>query len=202
MTAELRESSDPVAAGPEESGVTLVARVLRERWLVLIFSTLILSAGLVLRGAPALLWPALAYAVAACTVLAAVDLRYRRLPDVLTIGSYPTTLAFLLLPVVADGRMDGWMRSGEACVVTLIVVRIVGRAVGYGAGDAKLAGLVAIPLGWHSWGVCLLGIWCGFAVTGVVALGLLIARKATWGDRFAAGPSLMIGAYAVLLAVS
>lgn len=66
-------------------------------------------------------------------------------------------------------------------------------------GDAKLVVSLAAALGWLSWWHVLLGLWIGFVIGGVVALGLLLARRVTKGTHLAFGPSLVAGA---LLAVA
>lgn len=77
----------------------------------------------------------------------------------------------------------------------------LGRVLSYGAGDAKLAGLLAMPLAWHSWAACLAGLWAGFLATSLFGAALIITRRIGRRDRFAAGPTMMTGAYLVLLAV-
>ncbi|MBS2545367.1 prepilin peptidase [Catenulispora sp. NL8] len=194
-------SGAAVASETKPAGRDLVVSVLTRRWPVLLVAEIGLIAGLVLRGAPALMWPVLAYVTAVCVTLAAVDVRYHRLPNALTVGSYPPVAALLLIPAMADGRFQAWDRACIACLAVMIVLAGLSRVLGYGAGDAKLAGLLAMPLAWHSWGACLAGIWVGFLMTSVFGAVLLITRRIGRRDRIAAGPPLMAGAYLVLLAI-
>jgi len=188
--------------GPAATGTELVVAVWRRRWLWLLVAVMGLVAGLALRGVPAALWPSLAYAVVVCVTLAAVDLRYHRLPDVLTLGSCPVVAALLLIPAVADSRFSAWTRACVACLAVVLALFVLGRVLGYGAGDAKLAGLLAMPLAWHSWAACLAGLWAGFLATSLFG-GLLMAMgRIRRRDKFAAGPPLMVGAYVVLVLMS
>ena len=188
-------------SGQKPTGRELVVEVLKRRWPWLLAADLALTVSLVLRGAPAALWPALACVTAVCVTLAAVDLRHHRLPDVLTLGSCPVVAALLLIPALADGQFPAWTRACIACLATGLGLVVLGSVLGYGAGDAKLVGLLAMPLSWHSWGACLAGLWAGFFMTSVFGATLIMTRRIGRRDRFAAGPGLMAGAYLVLLAV-
>jgi leader peptidase (prepilin peptidase)/N-methyltransferase len=187
--------------GSEErpTGSELVVAVLTRRWPWLLAAELMLTAGLILRGAPVELWPTLAYITAACVTLAAVDMRHHRLPDVLTLGSYPVAAVLLLIPATADDQFQAWSRACIACLAVVLGLAVLGSVLGYGGGDAKLAGLLAMPLAWHSWGACLAGLWVGVLMASMSGVALFMTRRISRRDRFAAGPGLMAGAYLVLL---
>lgn len=196
VSDEATDRSDQKTMGSE-----LVREALKRRWPWLLIAELVLTASLVLRGAPAALWPALGGVTAVCVTLAAVDLRHHRLPDILTLGSYPVVAALLLIPALADDQFSAWIRACISCLATGLGLVVLGRVLGYGAGDAKLAGLLAMPLAWHSWGACLVGLWAGFLMTSLSGVVLIMTRRIGRRDRFAAGPGLMAGAYLVLLVV-
>lgn len=188
-----------VASDERPTGSELVAEVLAQRWRWLLAAELVFTAGLVLRGAPVVLWPALAYITAACVTMAAVDVRHHRLPDVLTLGSYPVAAVLLLIPATADHQFPAWTRACIACLAAVVGLVVLGSVLGYGGGDAKLAGLLAMPLAWHSWSLCLTGLWAGVLMASLSGLVLFMTRRISRRDRFAAGPGLMTGAYLVLL---
>ena len=181
------------------TGSELVVAVLTQRWRWLLAAELVFTAGLVLRGAPVELWSTLAYITAACVTLAAVDMRHHRLPDVLTLGSYPVAVVLLLIPATADDQFQAWIRACIACLVAALGLAVLGTMVGYGGGDAKLGGLLAMPLAWHSWGLCLIGLWAGVLMASLSGVALFMTRRINRRDRFAAGPGLMAGAFLVLL---
>ena len=189
--------ADPSEERP--TGSELVVAVLTRRWRWLLAVDLVLTAGLVARGASAGLWLALAYVTAACVTLAAVDVRYHRLPDVLTLGSYPVAAVLLLFPAITGDQFQAWTRACIACLAALLGLAVLGGVLGFGAGDAKLAGLLAMPLAWHSWGLCLAGLWAGVLMACLSGVALFMMRRIGRRDRFAAGPGLMAGAYLVLL---
>jgi leader peptidase (prepilin peptidase)/N-methyltransferase len=70
---------------------------------------------------------------------------------------------------------------------------------GIGAGDVRLAAVVAMFLGYSGAQYVVQGLALGFIMGGVVALLLLITRKATRNTRIAFGPYICIGAMAVVL---
>ncbi len=133
-------------------------------------------------------------------VLTAVDLDVHRLPDRLTLGGLPV-LTMLLALDWDGGRM---LHAAFACLVTGLVFLVLALAVpgGLGLGDVKLAALLALVLGW--WGplVVLQGLTLGFVIGGVVALGLVLARRANRHTHVAFGPSLLLGALCAVLTAS
>lgn len=191
------ETADACEERP--TGSELVVAVLARRWRWLLAVELVLTAGLALRGAPAGLWPTLAYVTAACVTLAAVDMQHHRLPDVLTLGSYPIVAGLLLIPATTGDQFQAWTRACIACLAAALGLAVLGGVLGYGAGDAKLAGLLAMPLAWHSWRLCLAGLWAGVLMACLSGVALFMMCRISRRDRFAAGPGLMAGAYLVLL---
>ena len=135
-------------------------------------------------------------------VLAAIDADVHRLPNAITLPLVPVELALLLWASTATGDGEALRRSGVAALVVggaflALAFVLYGRSIGM--GDAKLVVSLAAALGWLSWGHVLVGLWLGFVIGGLVALGLLLTRRATKGTQLAFGPYLVAGA---LLAVT
>jgi leader peptidase (prepilin peptidase)/N-methyltransferase len=70
---------------------------------------------------------------------------------------------------------------------------------GIGAGDVRLAAVLAMFLGYLGEQYVVQGLALGLILGGVVALLLLTSRKAVRNTRIAFGPYLCIGAMAVVL---
>ncbi len=71
-----------------------------------------------------------------------------------------------------------------------------GRSLGLGAGDAKLAAALGFAFGAQD----MAAILCrAFLAAGVVALALLLTKKAAKGDRIAFGPFAAFACYCYLL---
>jgi len=140
--------------------------------------------------------------VPAAAALAAVDADVRRLPNALTVPLVPVELVLLALASWATGDAVALRRALVATVFVgggfvLVALLLHGRSIGM--GDAKLMLSLAPALAWLGWGQLIVGIWLGFVLGGLAALGLLVTRRATGSTHLAFGPWLVGGA---LLAIS
>ena len=88
--------------------------------------------------------------------------------------------------------------SFTATLLTFITLSLASKR-GIGAGDVRLAAVLAMFLGYRGAQYVFQGLALGFILGGVVALLLLIGRKATRNTRIAFGPYICIGAIAVVL---
>ncbi|NGO72744.1 prepilin peptidase [Streptomyces sp. SB3404] len=129
-------------------------------------------------------------------LLAAVDRRVNRLPDVLTLPLAGATAALLGVAALLPGAGGAWVRAllgGAALAGAYGVLFLVSpRAVGF--GDVKLALPLGVALGWYGWDVLITGALLGFLLLGGYGGTLLLARRATWGTALAFGPFMVLGA--------
>jgi leader peptidase (prepilin peptidase)/N-methyltransferase len=143
---------------------------------------------------PAYLWLA-----AVGVTLAVIDAETLRLPDRLTLPSYPVGLVLLAIP--AD-----WSALGRALLAAVVaggaalVLALLAPRGGLGLGDVKLLGVLGLFLGWLGWGVLVVGVALGFALGAVVAVGMLASRRAGLRDHLAFGPWLIAGALVAVVA--
>jgi leader peptidase (prepilin peptidase)/N-methyltransferase len=137
------------------------------------------------------LWPWLVVLVAGLP-LGAIDLAVHRLPDV------------IVLPATALAALGAWSPralAGGALLATGYAVLAVLPRSGLGFGDVKLAGLLGVALAALGWPPLVWGTVLAFAFGGVVALALLVTRRATRDTHLPFGPSMLAGALlAALLA--
>jgi leader peptidase (prepilin peptidase) / N-methyltransferase len=154
-----------------------------------------------LRTQPAWL-PAYTYLVVTGVLLTVVDLRVHRLPDRVTLPSYPVLVALLGLAALADGSAERWLRALLAGLAAALVFGALwALPTGLGLGDVKTAGLLGLALGWFGWETVVEGFLLGMILGGLGALTLLVTRRAARGDWIAYGPYLLAGALlAILLA--
>lgn len=136
-------------------------------------------------------------------LLAAIDLACLRLPDVLVKPAFVVGVAVL---VGLAAVLPGWpslLRAGLAAGALsggyLILAILPGAALGY--GDVKLAGLLGLFLGWLGWGEVLAGALLPFVINGLVALGLLAARRVTRHTLVPFGPAMLLGAWLAVVAL-
>lgn len=142
-----------------------------------------------------------AYAVlgAAGVVLAAVDVRARRLPDALVLPTYGTGL--LCFGAIAIGHGDGadLLRAVVAGAAVFAVFLAATLAGGIGFGDTKLLGSLALHLGWLGWTALARGLLAGLVLGAAQAAVLLVAGRAGWRSHLPFGPALLAGAYVAIL---
>ncbi len=145
--------------------------------------------------------PAYAYLGVVGVTLAVIDIRVHRLPDALTLPSYPILAVLFGIAALTDGDPGRWLRG----VLATAVVSAVSAALwalpgaGLGFGDVKLAGLLGGALGWLGAPVVLTGFMVGMTLAGMWALLLLVTRRASLRAHIAYGPFLLAGAFVAVL---
>lgn len=132
-----------------------------------------------------------------------IDLDVHRLPDLIVLPSYPIAVLLLLVPTVVTGEWSWLLRAGLAglalFVVYLVLALVSPGGGGLGFGDVKLAGLLGLFLGWVGWGPVLVSVLAAFLIGGVIALLLLVSRRASRSSHIAFGPSMILGAWVALM---
>jgi leader peptidase (prepilin peptidase)/N-methyltransferase len=166
-------------------------------------TTCALFAGLGLRFGPAAPLPAFCYLAAISVALAVIDLRFRRLPDLLTLPSYP--LALTLLTVAAPFIHNGWSRVihgliGMAVLGVFYLFLAFIYPAGIGWGDVKLSGVLGLYLGWCGARVFVAGALAGYVLAAVIGIGLIAAGRATRKTPIPFGPFMLAGALGAILA--
>jgi leader peptidase (prepilin peptidase)/N-methyltransferase len=167
--------------------------------------------GLVTAAAFAALWlrlqaspllPALCYLAAVGVPLAFIDTRHKRLPDLLTLPSYPVALALLAVAasfVHSGDRHLVYGLIGMAAVWLFFVLQSLVNPNGIGWGDVKLSGVIGLYLGWFGASTLLAGIIGGYLLAAVTGIGMIVARRATRKSQIPFGPFMIAGALTVLL---
>ena len=149
-------------------------------------------------------WTALlpAYvALALCGApLIVIDYAHHRLPNRLV---YPSAAFGLLLLALAAGvrhEWDDYLRAviaGAVAYAVLFVLMLISPR-SFGWGDVRVGGVLGLYLGYRSWVTVYFGIFAGFVLGTVIAIALLVSRRATRKTPIAFGPMLLVGALLVL----
>jgi leader peptidase (prepilin peptidase) / N-methyltransferase len=147
--------------------------------------------------------PAFCYLAATGVPLAFIDARQRRLPDVVTLPSYPASL--LLLGVVAlfvPGGPGRFVHAliGMAAAAAFFLGLLLLSPAGIGLGDVKLAGPLGAYLGWLGAAAFVTGMTAAWLLAAAAAIGLLLTRRATRKSEIPFGPFLIAGTLGVVLA--
>jgi prepilin signal peptidase PulO-like enzyme (type II secretory pathway) len=132
--------------------------------------------------------------LAVLAVLAAIDFRWRVLPNRIVLPATGAVLAWQL--VFASSRLPEWLGAAIAAAAFLALPSLFRRGA-VGMGDVKLAALLGLALGPQVFDALLLG----FLATGPVTLALIAKRRqSVRGATLPLGPFLGLGAAVVLLA--
>ena len=131
--------------------------------------------------------------------LAVIDLLEQRLPDALTLGSYPVLLVLLAAAAIADGEPGALLRA----VVTMAALAGFYAALavasgGVGLGDIKLIGALGLVLGYRGIRTTVTGVVLGLLCGAVLGVAVLMRRRGGWRTPVPFGPALLAGALAAL----
>jgi leader peptidase (prepilin peptidase)/N-methyltransferase len=144
--------------------------------------------------------PAFLFLAGAAVLLTVIDVQHKLLPNRVVLPSIGVGAA--LLTVAASGTGDwtallrGVVAAASLFVVFFVLVLISPRSIGM--GDAKLAALLGLYLGWLGWEIVLLGISAGFVVQAALAVLLLVTRRIGLKGELPFGPAMLIGAALVI----
>jgi leader peptidase (prepilin peptidase)/N-methyltransferase len=139
--------------------------------------------------------PAYLYLAAVGISLAMIDLDLQRLPDVLTLPSYPIGLALLGLAAVVDHAPHAFVRAllGMASLYAFYAIVWFVYPAGMGRGDVKLSGVLGLYLGWLGWGQLVVGAFAAFAIGAAVSIGIVVFKDAGRKTRIPFGPFMLAG---------
>jgi leader peptidase (prepilin peptidase)/N-methyltransferase len=139
--------------------------------------------------------PAYLCLAAVGVALALIDLDVQRLPDVLTLPSYPALVALFAVAAGVDARGADFVRALLGMVVVFAFYAAVRFAypAGMGMGDVKLSGIVGLTLGWLGWGPLVVGAFAAFLVGATVSIALVLLRDGGRKTRVPFGPFMLIG---------
>lgn len=150
-------------------------------------------------GLSALLPAFLALALAGIP-LVVIDYEHHRLPNRLVYPAAGAAVALLALAAAVQHDWSAYLRSIEAgavvYVVLFVLMLIAPRSFGW--GDVRLGGILGLYLGHTSWVDVYYGIFAGFLLGSLVAVVLLVLRKADRKTPIAFGPMLLVGALLLL----
>lgn len=144
----------------------------------------------------------LIYLAVVTVALAAIDLEHMRLPDALTLTSYPVVVVVVVAQSWIDA--DWWMlvRSllGGLILGGFYFALWFAMPKGMGFGDVKAAALLGLALGAIGWPALAVGAIAGPMIGGVVGVAAMIRLRRSRGVAIPYGPWLIAGAWLGILA--
>ena len=153
------------------------------------------------RFGPGPVLPAFCYLAGIGVPLAVIDARCQRLPDALTLPSYPVTLALLgLAALLMPGGPGHFLGAllGLALAGGFFVLQVLIYPASLGWGDVKLSGLLGLYLGWLGISVLAAGLFLGYLFAAAAGLALIATRRASRKSRLPFGPYLLAGTLAAI----
>ena len=161
----------------------------------------VLFAVMALRFGPDPVLPAYLYLAAVGLALALIDLDCRRLPDALTLPSYPVGAALLGAAALAGSSSGSLLRAllGGALMFAVYFLLCLAYPAGMGFGDVKLSGVLGLYLGWLGWGVLAVGLFLGFLLGGVLGIALIATGRGGRKSTLPFGPFMLGGALVAVL---
>ena len=144
--------------------------------------------------------PAFLYLAAVGVALALIDLDHKRLPDALTLPSYPVG-AVLLGAAALLGSDGSWVRAvlGGLAMFALYFGLCFAYPAGMGFGDVKLSGVLGLYLGWLGWDAWCVGLFLGFLLGALFGLALIVGRRGGRKTAVPFGPFMLAGALVAIL---
>lgn len=142
------------------------------------------------------------YLGAVLTVVAVIDARTSRVPNVVVLPSYPIGIGLLAIAAGIGGQWWPLERALVAMAAVAGLYLVLALAAGgqrMGLGDVTVGGLLGLLLGWAGWSALSSGVVLGWAAALVV---VLVARRGPTGRPAAipAVPCLWLGALVALVA--
>jgi leader peptidase (prepilin peptidase)/N-methyltransferase len=144
--------------------------------------------------------PAYLYLAAVGLALGVIDLDCKRLPDALTLPSYPVAAALLGIAALAGSDSGEFVRAllGGAAMYAVYFGLCFAYPAGMGFGDVKLAGVLGMYTAWLGWGAWAVGVFLGFFLGGIFGIVLIAANRGGRKSMVPFGPFMLLG---VLVAI-
>ena len=146
--------------------------------------------------------PAYLYLAAVGLALALIDLDVRRLPDALTLPSYPVVAALLALGAALGSGSGELVRAllGGLAMAGSYFALFFAHPRGMGFGDVKLSGVLGMATAWFGWGAFGVGLFAGFLLGGVWGIALLLSGRGGRKSAVPFGPFMLAGTLLAVLA--
>lgn len=133
--------------------------------------------------------------------LGAVDIVHHRLPDAITVPAVPLAAAAVVLTALLAPGSGSLLSAAVAALLLWAVFGLIARISprSMGGGDVKLMPTLGLLMGYLSPGAVLVGLLLAFGTGSVAALAGVAAHRLGLRSAIPLGPSLLLGAWLVLV---
>lgn len=147
-----------------------------------------------------LAWSLLAYAgfLLLSTALLVSDIQAFRIVDRLNLRGSAALVVTLVATALADGASQALLRALAGAAVYFVgalLLWLVVRGQGFGAGDVKLAPQLGLFTAFLSWGTLAWAVFATAMLGGVFALGMVLVGRAGMKTELPYGPPMILGAW-------
>jgi leader peptidase (prepilin peptidase)/N-methyltransferase len=132
--------------------------------------------------------------------LVVIDVRLRRLPNVLVVPGLGAAVIDTGWYSVASGRFP--VAAVLATVIIVAAMLVLNLLGGLGMGDVKLTAVIAGCLSLDSPWTAVAAVMLAFVLGGVYSAVILVRRRADRARRIAFGPLLLISFWAVIVSLA
>lgn len=146
--------------------------------------------------------PAFLYLAGVGLALAVIDIDTKRLPNSLTLPSYPISLALLSVASLTGAGLRPLLQAlaGAAAMYAVYFILWFAAPGGMGFGDVKLAGVLGGYLGWLGWSILAVGLLGGWILGGIIGIALMLTGRAGRKTKIPLGPFMIAGAFLAIFA--
>ena len=137
--------------------------------------------------------PAYLYLAAVGIALALIDIDVKRLPDPLTLPSYPVVVVLLAVGALAGSDSGDFARAllGGVAMFAFYFALCFAYPAGMGFGDVKLSGVLGLGTAWVGWGAWTVGLFGGFLLGGLWGIGLILLGRGGRKSKVPFGPFML-----------
>jgi len=133
--------------------------------------------------------------------LSGVDIVHHRLPDAITLPALPLAGFAVVVTYLVHPGSGSLLRAGACALLLWCLFAVAARisAAAMGGGDVKLVPTLGLLMGYLGAGAVVIGLAIAFALSSLVVLVGLAARRLRLTSAIPLGPYLLLGCWSVLL---
>ncbi len=151
-------------------------------------------------------WALVPYAgfILLTTALALTDIDAMRIVDRLNLRGTAILAAALGATSLLDDRFSDFLRGlagGAAYFAGSLLLFLLVRGRGFGAGDVKLAPLLGVFTTYLGWEVLVRSVFGTAIIGGLLALGAIIFMAAKRNTELPYGPAMILGSWVAIVVV-